>query len=91
MDIKTLDQAHIPFRYDEPPPRNTVEAFWQWLVSKTLSSLTLSSLRPYPDVIPDCFYYGSSSRSCTHLSKRTTHTPLLLNQFITRYVKYPVQ
>jgi yeast amino acid transporter len=30
-----LDLTHIPFRYDEPPPRNKAEAFWQWLVSTT--------------------------------------------------------
>ena len=38
-----LDLTRIPFRYDEPPPRNVFETFWQWLVSRT-DSFFLNSL-----------------------------------------------
>ena len=28
--------------YDEPPPRNAVERFWQWLVSVVLLSIAIA-------------------------------------------------
>ena len=60
--FNTLDQTHVPFRYDEPPPRNKAEAFWQWLVSG-IGSFHLNSLliAIYPDVIAIvyCFCYRS--------------------------------
>lgn len=31
--------------YDEPPPRNKLEAFWQWLVSTKLFAVALTGLR----------------------------------------------
>jgi hypothetical protein len=30
--------------YDEPPPKNRVEAFWQWLVSDRVKSFCMSPL-----------------------------------------------
>lgn len=44
IEAETLVQKHLYFehqslmnsdRYDEPPPRNKMEAFWQWLVSSS--------------------------------------------------------
>ena len=54
-DVLNLNSC-IPFRYDEPPPKNALEAFWQWLVSRALFfSLECSSLRLCPDLIlPRC-------------------------------------
>jgi hypothetical protein len=52
MDFKS-DLAQIEAdTYDEPPPRNKWEAFWQWLVSKLAILLNnLALLTPLVDVI----------------------------------------
>ena len=36
--------------YDEPPPRNKMEAFWQWLVSDEIEGFCMGQLIVFIDV-----------------------------------------